>query len=99
MRLQKPSPKSLMRSRSVDPKKMPPANTRTITASAKTKESGNHRSDQSARAIPRRANLPARYRGVAPALLRSSLGIVDPSFDRAVVNHGRHDREACLLNA
>src|SRR5580700_7578719 len=80
IRLQNPSPKYLMRSWIVDPKNRPHTNTMMRAASANTKESGNHRSDQSARAIPTPANLPTKFPRGAADWLWSGFGIVCSSM-------------------
>ena len=76
MRLQKPSPKYLTRSRMAMPMSNPATKTTIRPASAKTKASGNHRCDQSAKAMPSRASPTAESPPVSCPALRCGPGAI-----------------------
>src|ERR1700680_72808 len=75
MRLQKPSPKNLMRLRGEAPEKSPARKTMSRARSAKTNASGNHRSHQSARVEPMRAKAPRDSAAGAEVSLLSRWGM------------------------
>src|SRR5438445_11838384 len=78
IRLQNPSPKNLTKSLAAAPVNKPAQNTRMTAPRANTNASGNHRCDQSASAIPRRANWFREASSLATASLPSGFGAIGP---------------------